>query len=116
LPRKKTEKRPAHNYINKVFHQEELNKKLYIGMTSKEVIKLFGKPYITLDFILIYKINPEKISVEKDTFFTSGFSVNLSNGKVTHWGLISTIINETGSFNDNNPKTLKRHESNGNKK
>jgi hypothetical protein len=88
------------NYINRVFSLAELDNILSVGMSSDKVIKKFGVPYRKFDFILIYKINPSRMSVKKNVFIINGFSVSLSDNKVIYWGITSTITRTVIFDND----------------
>ena len=71
---------------------EDLNKVLRKGMTGKEVLKIFGKPYLASDkphddnFDFIYHIAPEKRPDNpKRKMLPDGFKVDYFDGKLSRW-------------------------------
>lgn len=79
-------------YLESVPSEDELNRVLRKGMGRDEVVKIFGKPYITSDhedhgtFYLLYLIAPEKRPENwKLETLPNGFKANFSDGKLSKW-------------------------------
>lgn len=82
--------------LSVVYTEEELNKLLKIGMTSKEVMNIFGQPIpgnCGKTEVYTYMFNPSKVdsSGEFDEF---GFTVELNEGKVSSWEMIKMKIHD----------------------
>ena len=78
--------------IDSVPTEEGLKKLLRKGMRPDDVLKLFGKPYITSDephdddFFFLYMVAPEKRAENpKRKALPDGFKVDFDNGKVAGW-------------------------------
>jgi outer membrane protein assembly factor BamE (lipoprotein component of BamABCDE complex) len=88
------------NFLTRIYSQEELNKKLKVGMSRQDIINVFGIPLAKTDKTFIYRMDfNKKISKEnKDAIV--GFSVIFRDDKVEKWRLAYTKFQPLGDKNN----------------
>lgn len=76
------------NFLRRTFSEEELDILLKVGMSSAEVVAIFGNPFSKSDDLFSYELDFGEKPADEDEIRITGFSVRFKDDKVVWWGLI----------------------------